>query len=215
MISCLQIHRNNEHRHCAVWFGLRFVHMVLWIWFGKICWSQDIWSQSQLCSPAQTCCDAINSYHLFPLRLRKRSCKLNVTPLLLFLKPQEDLHMQLTEPIFIAAHEKGERLIAVCPDKGSGNAKLSKGNRPYTAALFATWIQEKYIMAMLWSFVHWNLCRGLIFSLCFKSRWESCRIWLWSDNHVKDRMWHVIGLDMKSYCDLMSSLNNWLMSRMN
>lgn len=83
--------------------------------------------QSKLCLPAHTCCEAINSYHLFPFRLRRRrSCKLNVAPLLLFLKPQEDLHMQMTEPIFIAAHEKGERLVAVCHDNGSGNTKVKQ-----------------------------------------------------------------------------------------
>lgn len=57
--------------------------------------------------------------------------------------------MQLTEPIFIAAHEKGERLMAVCPDKDSGNTKVKQRQQAYTAALFATWIQGKYIMAML------------------------------------------------------------------
>lgn len=122
MISCLQIHRNNKHRHCAVWFGLRFAPMVLWIcvWLGLLVPGHLESEQTVLAS-----CDAINSYHLFPLRLRRRSCKLNVAPLLLFLKPQEDLHTQLTEPIFTAAHEKGERLF-VCPDKGSGNTTVKQ-----------------------------------------------------------------------------------------
>lgn len=31
MISCLRIHRNNKHRYFAVWFGLRFEHVVLWV----------------------------------------------------------------------------------------------------------------------------------------------------------------------------------------
>lgn len=64
--------------------------------FGQFCWPLDTESQSKmLCSLAHACCDAINSYHLFLLRLRSRSSKLNVAPLLPFLKPQEDLHMQL------------------------------------------------------------------------------------------------------------------------
>lgn len=34
--------------------------------------------------------------------------------------------MQLTEPIFIEPDEKGERLMAVCSDKGSGNTKVKQ-----------------------------------------------------------------------------------------
>lgn len=86
--------------------------------FGQVCCPPDTKSQRKLlCLLACACCDAINSYHLFPLRLRARSNKLNIASLLSLLKPQEDLHMWLTLNEFSQQFPKKKgKSQGLCPD---------------------------------------------------------------------------------------------------
>lgn len=99
--------------------------------FGQVCCPPDTKSQRKLlCLLACACCDAINSYHLFPLRLRARSNKLNVASLLSLLKPQEDLHMWLTLNKFSSSSQKnkGEEPGTLCADKETDESRKGTSN---------------------------------------------------------------------------------------